>query len=466
MSAAWGIRIAGVAAMVAACANPAGQDGAGGGRPSAERAALLAHIDSIVAVPIAAGTVAGASVAVVRGHDTIVVKGYGKASLELDVPTPPHAVYEIGSVTKQFTAAGILQLVEQGKLDLDADVRTYLPDYDTQGRTIPVRRLLDHTSGIRGYTEIPEFGEIMVHELPRDSLVRIFARKPFDFEPGEEQIYNNSAYFLLGLIIEKVSGTPYEQYVRSNLFERAAMQDAHYCSVREIQRNKVEGYDMDSAGLVIKGYLDHTWPYAAGSLCASAVDLVAWNQALHGGRILGREMYREMITPDTLNDGTRLRYAKGLATNPRAGHPALHHGGGINGFLSSNLYFPEDSLSIVVLFNTAGREAPDAVADAIATAMLGPGADPAQPFEGSLGPFEGTFAGLGRGRPAELVFAAENGVLTVRGAAPGDSAAHLTFVGDDTFALRTTLFRFIRADGAASALRVDRGAGNNLLRRK
>ena len=459
------------AALILAACSGSGRTGpeSAGGVASAERDALVASIDSIVSAPIAAGQIAGASIAVVRGSDTIAIQGFGSANLELGVPTPPRAVYEIGSVTKQFTAAAILQLVEQGKIDLDADVRTYLPDYDTQGRTIPVHRLLDHSSGIKGYTEIPEFDEIMVHELPRDSLVRVFSRQPFDFEPGEEQIYNNSAFFLLGLIIEKVSGEPYERYVKQNLFDRAGMADSHYCSETEIQKNKVAGYDTDSAGLVNKGYLDHTWPYAAGSLCASAIDLVAWNAALHGGRILGPEAWRSMITPDTLNDGTRLGYGKGIAVFDQIGRRAFHHGGGINGFLSQNLYFPDDSLSVVVLYNSTGPANPGEAAEAIAQAVLGPAPERAPPPAGDIGPYTGTFTGRGRGRPTELVFSAEGGTLKVRGAEPGDSVVALERVGENVFARRSTRFIFIAEPGepgAVNRVRVDRGYGNNLLRRK
>src|SRR5262249_34986975 len=219
------------------------------------------------------------------------------------------AVYEIGSGTKQFTAAALLQLVEQGKVNLDDDISKDLPDYNAQGRKIPVRRLLDHTSGIKGYTEIPEFRTLIPLKLPRDTLVKIFSKKPFDFEPGEEQIYNNSAFFLTGMIIAKVSGMPYEDYVEKNLFAKAGMNDSHYCSESKIIKNKVEGYDTDSTGPINKGALSHKWPYAAGSLCSSAVDLVRWNEALHrDGKILGPAAYQEMITPGKLNDGTVVGY--------------------------------------------------------------------------------------------------------------------------------------------------------------
>ena len=231
-----------------------------------DRARIAAAVDSIVADALAGGRAAGMTVAVVRGRDTLVLKPYGRADLELDVPTPERAVYEIGSVTKQFTAAAILQLQEQGKLSLDDELGKYLPDFPTRGHRVTLRRLLDHTAGIKGYTELPEFRGLAMRKLPRDSLVALIAAQPFDFAPGEAMVYSNSGYFLLGLVIEKVSGLSYEEYVRRHLFEPAGMHDSRYCSERAIIPRRAHGYDMGPAGLLLKEYLDHTWPYAAGSL--------------------------------------------------------------------------------------------------------------------------------------------------------------------------------------------------------
>jgi CubicO group peptidase (beta-lactamase class C family) len=346
------------ALLLAACAGsaPAGGDGSTSSNASPERAALIARIDSIVNTPIASGKVAGASVAVVKGQDTILIKGYGKADLEFDVATPQDAIYEIGSVTKQFTAVGIMLLAEQGKLSLDDDITKYFPGYNSQGNRIPVRRLLDHTSGIKGYTELPEFGRIGMTDA-LDTLVGIFSKKPFDFKTGEEEIYNNSAYFLAGLIIEKLSGKTYADFVKENLFDKAGMTNSRYCSESAIVKNRAHGYDAaDTMGTLIRArYLNHKWPYAAGSLCSTVRDLVKWNHALHNGQILSPASYSELIAPSTLNDGTKLRYAKGLALVPLSGRRAIWHDGGINGFISLNRWLPDDTLSVVVLWNSPGR---------------------------------------------------------------------------------------------------------------
>ena len=187
---------------------------------------LATTIDAIVEAPIKAGKVAGASLVVARGNQTIVERAYGFADLQLDVPTPPGAIYEIGSVTKQFTAAAMLLLAEDGKLSLDDELTKFLPDYPTAGHRVTVRHLLNHTSGIKGYTELPEFGEFMMLRKPKDELVKLFSSKPFDFPPGEDLIYNNSAFFLLGLIIEKVAGQSYADFVKARLFEKAGMKDS------------------------------------------------------------------------------------------------------------------------------------------------------------------------------------------------------------------------------------------------
>ena len=173
-----------------------------------DRGGLVAALDSAARAHVEHAMVAGVSVAVVRGGDTLLERGYGYADLEWGIETPQDASasYEIGSITKQFTAAAIMQLVEEGKLDLDADFTDYLTDFDAQGHVVPLRRLLDHTSEIKGYTEMPGFGDLSKQDLPRDTLVSLVEAEPFEFEPGTAQIYNNSAFFFLGLIIERVSG--------------------------------------------------------------------------------------------------------------------------------------------------------------------------------------------------------------------------------------------------------------------
>ncbi|MBI2537853.1 MAG: beta-lactamase family protein [Gemmatimonadetes bacterium] len=441
-----------------------------------DRATLIAAIDSLADAPIKAGRAAGMSVAVVQGADTIRLRGYGSADLELEVPTPDRAVYEIGSVTKQFTAAAVFQLQEQGKLSLDDDLTKFLPNYPTQGHRIPIRRLLNHTSGIKGYTEIPAFWSTLApRALPRDSLVALFAPQPFDFSPGDAMIYNNSAYFLLGLIIEKAAGQPYEQYVEERLFQPAGMNDSRYCSDQAVVKRRTKGYELspaagpDSGVLRRASYLVHVWPYAAGSLCSTARDLVIWARALHGtgqgGRILSRNSYRQFITPDTLNNGARLRYANGLALTETGGRRMISHGGGIYGYVSELRYYPDQDLSIAVLINTAGPASPSRVADAIADLILGQPPEPrTATFAGDLRPLVGTYQGSARGRELAVTVSLDSGSLSVK-AAQGEPR-RLAYLQALTFANGPTRYHFVRTGADVTELHVDEVAGYYVLRRK
>jgi CubicO group peptidase (beta-lactamase class C family) len=441
--------------LLAACAGsaPSG-DGGTSASSSPGNAAVVSQIDAIINKRIDAG-IAGASVAVVKGQDTILIKGYGKADLEFDVATPQDAIYETGSVTKQFTAVAIMLLAEQGKLSLQDDITKYFPNYNSQGNRIPVRRLLDHTSGIMGYTEMPNFGPIALSDAPHDTLVGIFSKAPFTFKTGEEQIYNNSAYFLAGLLIEKLSGKSYADFVKENLFDKVGMTNSRYCSESAIVKNRVHGYDAaDTLGNLIRArYLNHKWPYAAGSICSTVRDLIKWNTALHGGSLLKPESYAELIKPSTLNDATQIRYALGLALVPLAGRRAIWHDGGINGFISLNRWLPDDSLHVVVLWNSTGRDLD--VGEEIIEAVLGKAADDTKPVEGDINDFAGTYKGNSRGR-------AMNASITVSGSnllmSSGEGAPDtLRYIGNDTFRSGMALFTFDRKDGKPSRVRYDAG---------
>jgi CubicO group peptidase (beta-lactamase class C family) len=431
-----------------------------------DRAHWGAAVDSIAGAALATGHVAGMSIGVVRGADTITLRGYGKADLELDVPTPDRAVYEIGSVTKQFTAAAILQLAEQHKLSLDDEITKYFPTYPLRGYHLTVRRLLDHTSGIKGYTEIPEFEKIMARSLPRDSVVAMFSSKPFDFPPGDAMAYSNSAYFLLGLIIEKVSGQTYEQYVRQHLFEPAGMRDTRYCSTSTVVPRRAHGYDVRNDTLRLAAYIDMTWPYSAGALCSTAGDLIAWTQALHGGRLYSAASYHEMITPGALNDGTVIRYAKGLALDSVDGHRRISHGGGIPGFLTQLSYFPDDSLIVVVLLNTAGPVSPEAISRSIVDVILGVRSRPSVAFHGRLQDYVGTYAGVARGGERVVHIAVDSTGHGLVYSAAHQPAEALSYSGADTFDHDETNLTFVRANGHVTKLRVDEVYGYNTFTRR
>lgn len=475
-------------ALTAAC-SPASDVGSAGGeaapgeleapgsgfRPDGSE--LRAALDSAARAHVENVMVPGVSVAVVRDDEVLLQRGYGFVDLEWEVPTPTEgsASYEIGSVTKQFTAAATLLLAEEGLVDLDADFTEYV-DFDTRGRSIPVRRLLDHTSGIKGYTEMDIFGELSIRDLPRDTLVRLVEAEPLEFEPGTALIYNNSAYFLLGLVIEEASGMSYEDFVAQRLFEPAGMDDSYYCDELAIRDGRAHGYDAAAPDSLVRArYLDHIWPYAAGSLCSTVDDLVAWNRALHGGEILTEASYQEMTTPTPLEDGTAIRYAMGLSVDTRGGRRVIAHGGGINGFVSQLTYYPDEELTVVVLQNAAVQPGAGSLASALSEIVLGPTAEPEEvAFEGSLEELAGVYRGPARGRTLTLRVSAENGALIIREGEEAEDPALSQGDEDDepiTPSYRGELrwddgnvrYVFVRDGDRIAQLRMDTGGGHYVL---
>lgn len=433
------------------------------------RAQKIAIMDSIANSPVVEGRVAGLAVAIVHRNDTLLLKGYGKADLEWNIPMPVDAQFEIGSVTKQFTAAAILQLRDAGKLDLDADLTKYLPNYPTKGHKIPVRRLLDHTSGIKGATEMKSFDEIRTRRLPRDSLLVRIAAEPFDFAPGEAMIYNNSAYILLGHIIEKASGMSYEDYIEKNIFTKLGMNRSAYCSDTDVVPRRARGYQLLVQQRVLaKAETNvHIWPYSAGSLCSTAGDLITWLKALHGGKVLPAASYKEMITPGRLSDNTPLRYGMGLGLTPDArGRRTIAHGGGISGFVTDARYYPEDDLYVAVLVNTTGNLSPSALAQEMVDVLLPrPAIAAMKPFAGDVTPLLGTYTGPARGRNMTIkVVAAGTGIA----ASINDGRAQpLNWIEGLTFGAGNQQLTFVRSgNGPATVARFDAGGGLYVLKRQ
>lgn len=425
-------------------------------------------VDSAMNAAIESGQIAGGTVAVVHGRDTVLLRAYGYADLEYMVPTPADAIYEIGSVTKQFTAVAILQLAERGLLELDTDFKHYLPDYPGESKGATVRQLMNHTSGIKGYTEIPGLmNEFVTLDLPVDSLVRLFASAPRDFDPGEAMIYNNSAYFLLGLIVEEVTGRTYADYVQEELLRPLGMTNSGYCSHNAIVRNRAHGYDAGPDGLVRKAYLNHKWPYSAGSLCSTVRDLLAWNHTLHvlqGDGLISPESYRQLTTPGTLSDGTPLRYAMGLSVFDKRGHRVIAHGGGIPGFLSNVEHYPDLDITIVVLFNTAGPPGPGAIVNLVGETMLNETAhDPVRPPPRELDRFTGTYRGAGRGMEFVVTIAEADDGLTAQ--VLSGEVARLEYVGNATFERGPNRLVFERRDDGEMLLKFDAIGGLYVLRR-
>jgi len=320
----------------------------------------------------------GAAIIVLKDGKPLLRKGYGMADLELGVPIAPDMVFRIGSVTKQFTAVAILQLVQQGKIALDDDITKFLPDYPTAGRKITVQHLLTHTSGIKSFTSMPSYAAGMRQDISVKEMIDRFKGEPLEFNPGERWNYSNSGYFLLGAIIERASGMTYEQYLEKNVFQALGMKRTYYGSESRLIPRRVRGYEAldDGSGFRNSEYLSMTQPYAAGSLLSTVDDLARWDAALLDGKLVDRKLLDRAWTGHKLPDGAQTKYGYGWSVDDFHGFHFIEHGGGINGFASFVLRIPEEKIFVAVLTNDASHEPePEYVAAVLATTAAG------KPFE-------------------------------------------------------------------------------------
>jgi CubicO group peptidase (beta-lactamase class C family) len=434
------------------------------------RPAVVQKLDSLAGAGIAERRAVGIVAAVVRGNDTLLMKGYGHANAEWEVPMPTDAMFEIGSVTKQFTAAAILQLRDEGKLTLDDDITKWLPDFNTHGNKVTLRRLLDHTSGIVGLTELPQFGALVTNtRFPRDSAYALINRTPFQFRTGEAQVYNNSGYWLLGLVVEKASGMTYEDYVEKKIFEPLGMRRSMYCNSSENVARRAHGYQVQNGAVRRAATNAHTWPFAAGSLCSTAGDMVTWLQALHGGKVLSPKSYAEMIAPSRLADGTPLRYGMGVGVGKDSrGLNFIGHGGAIGGFTAEATWYPDARMAVVVLMNANSNLNPGAVAGELAAAVLPTTARPtAARFAGDAAPLVGKYQGPARGR--DMVVEVTQTPEGLAFSANGSPARVLPWVEGQTFRQGDAILTFRRAgggNGPPTELRFDAGGGYYILKRQ
>ena len=430
-----------------------------------DRGALIKKLDSLAGSGVLENRAAGIAAAVVRGNDTLLLKSYGKADVEWNVPLSPDAVFEIGSITKQFTAVALLQLRDDGKLSLDDNITKWLPDFDTWGNQVTLRRLLDHTSGIKGLTEMPEFGNLSMNSrFPRDSAYALIKRYPFEFKTGEAQIYNNSAFWLLGLVVEKASGMSYEDYVEKRIFEPLGMKRSMYCNSSENVERRAHGYAVQNGQVRRAPTNVHTWPFSAGSLCSTAGDLVIWLKALHGGKVLSAKSYAEMTAPAKLNDGTLTRYGMGIAVGKDArGLNFIGHGGSITGFTSHATWYPDAQAAIVVLMNSNGNIDPGAVAGELAAELLPWERPVVKQFSGDATPLLGTYKGPSRGR--EMILEVTQGAQGIEFSVNGSPKRSPQWVEGLTFRQGNSFltFRQTGTSGPATELRFDGGPGSYFI---
>ncbi len=319
-------------------------------------------------------------------------KAYGPADAEWDVANTPDAKFRLGSITKQFTSALILQLVEQGKIKLDDSILKYYPEGPKTWQPVTIHHLLSHESGIPSYTEIPEFFAKMAGTARTPvEIIRLTQDKPLKFAPGTKYEYDNTGYIILGYVIEKVTRRKYEDQLRSAILDPLGMKDTGFDHYTEILPHRAEGYEYVSGKLQRAPFLDMSLPYAAGSLYSTVDDLLKWDQALYGTAVLSEASKRKMWTPN-LGD-----YGYGWMIAKRFGTTALEHGGGINGFNTMLIRLPEKKLTAIVLANANTPATGPIAAGLLAIALGQPVQVPKQHQSITLTPeqvkpFEGTYA--------------------------------------------------------------------------
>ncbi len=295
----------------------------------------------------------GAAILVARGDEVIFRGARGMAQMELGVALRADHVFRIGSNTKQFAAATILKLIEQGRLSLADPLSKFLPDYPS-GSKITVHELLNHTSGIKDYTEIDGYFRAAIREdLDTAKLVAVFKDQPVDFAPGTNWKYDNSGYVLIGAIIEKVTGKSWHEAIRETVLAPLALKHTGYGADQPLIAGRVAGYSTDEQGHASNTiYISMTQPGAAGAMVSSVDDMFHWLRALHTDKVLKAESYQQMITPVPTPSGKPTDYGYGIFTRMVRGEHAFGHGGGIPGFTSDTLYIPGPAITVVALTNT------------------------------------------------------------------------------------------------------------------
>jgi CubicO group peptidase (beta-lactamase class C family) len=292
------------------------------------------------------------SVLVSEKGKVIYEKGFGYANMEWKIPNDGTTKFRLGSITKQFTAMLIMQLVERGKISLDGKISDYLPYYpkETGGR-ITIHELLNHTSGIFNYTNDPDFfRKESFLPLKPEQLTKLFSGKELEFEPGSKWSYSNSGYIVLGAIIEQVTGESYEKALQENIFTPLGMSSSGYDHNEEVISKRASGYEKDLGGYRNTRYIDMSLPYSAGSLYSTVEDMNTWGEALYTDKLVSYESLKKMMTPYMGDYGYGLHIQK-VSPGGKDSLTAVGHSGSVNGFIANMVRILEDRITIILLSN-------------------------------------------------------------------------------------------------------------------
>ncbi len=320
-------------------------------------------IDSYIETQMRNLHIPGISLAVVRSGRIIKTKGYGLANIEANSAATPKTVYEIGSMTKQFTATAVMMLVEEGKVKLDDKITKYFPDMPQAWNRITVRHLLSHTSGIQNHVAVPGYlnrfkTNLSFETTPtREEILKEFFKLPSEFEPGETWAYDNTGYYLLGFVIEKASGKSYYQFLDERIFKPLGMNATRNTDTRPIVPNRASGYEWVNDKFENRPPLLPTIAFSAGTILSTVEDMAKLDAALYTEKLLKKSSLEQMWTPAEINDGAlaSFDYGFGWFIDNYHGHRILQHAGGTPGFSSVIYRFTDDKLTIIVLSNHSDR---------------------------------------------------------------------------------------------------------------
>ncbi|XLZ70612.1 serine hydrolase [Massilia sp. SR12] len=394
----------------------------------------------------------GATVIVTRDGKPLFRKAYGLANLPEKTPMQADMLLRIGSITKQFTAVAILQLAEQGKLSLQDDVRQHLPDFPDKGRRISIEHLLQHTSGIPNYTELKAMRNLPKENVAITQVLEMFKDEALEFAPGTQHKYSNSGYFLLGMVIEKVSGQAYHEYLAQNIFEPLGMRDTAHEGNERSSKRRIKGYRLSGKEIVPVAEIDVKIAYAAGALVTTVDDMARWDGAVSGGKLLKPATWRQAFTACSLPQGAPCHYGYGWNIGALAGHKMIYHGGSIPGFTAQAVRLPDDQVFVAVLTNGNGG-AVNTQLIAYKAAAIAIGQPFTEPVPVALAPdvldaFVGTYVGAGQ---VKRVVRREGDQLTLQ--RDGRDAAPIRAFGPDSFFMEGSLARLEFQRGADGKVR-------------
>ncbi len=339
---------------------------------------LTEKIDKVANDALARTGVPSASVAIVKDGQVVYVKAYGDARLDPKTPATPEMRYSIGSISKQFTAAAILLLQEQGKLSLDDKVAKFIPDL-TRANEVTIRQLLSHTSGYQDYWPQDYVMPPMMQPTTAQKILDMWARKPLDFDPGTKWQYSNTNYVIAGVIIEKVARMPLLQFLQEKVFAPLGMKSVSDTDQAKLGDTDPTGYLRYALGPLRAAPKEGKgWMFAAGELAMPAAELAKWDISIIDQKLMKPASYREFATDTLLKNGLSTHYGLGVDVNSQAGHRALSHGGEVSGFTATNIVFPDDRAAVVVLTNQDAASASGAIAGGIAPLLFAT-TDPATP---------------------------------------------------------------------------------------